>query len=453
MVGAMKIFIFVVLFFIFSLQLIATHSLGGYISYEHVSGLTYEVTVTIWQDGNSPAIERREIEIIWGDNSGLDSIDRSSTELVNSDAFPLVKNIYKKQHTFPSAAFTYTITVEDPNRRANIVNITNSVNQALFLQTSLFIDPFNLIQNNAATVNAELYANCQVGRAFNYNLAAFDQDGDFLTYELVPTKGTSGVTAQGYQFPDGSSIKLVNGELNWTPRSTGAFQFSIEITECRGNRNIAKTTVDLLIGCNSSTTSSSFSNVNRLDTNHRGEIHYTIFPGDSVKFNVGYQSNDPFTLKLLNGDNRATYDSLGNFRFTSTPLDNRCVPLLFVIEASSTEMKEHLSILISVFDSTQLNCDTICGYQLISVPEINDGTLKSKVSPNPFSKSTLIQIQQSKATHFTFRLFNSMGKLMEERLLVGNEVNLKRNGLTSGGYFYTLSSTDGKYGSGKLIVQ
>mgnify|MGYP000489423196 CR=1 FL=1 len=59
---------------LFSAETFATHNLAGDITYRHISGLTYEITVTIFADGSQPAFARKDIQIDWGDRTGRDSI-------------------------------------------------------------------------------------------------------------------------------------------------------------------------------------------------------------------------------------------------------------------------------------------------------------------------------------------------------------------------------------------
>lgn len=451
----MKKLIVVLLFILVNLKLSATHSLGGYISYEHVSGLTYEFTVTIWQDGNSPAIDRSEIEINWGDNSGLDSLDRTSLQTVNSNPFLLVKSTYKKQHTFPGSSFTYSITVEDPNRPFSIINITNSVNVPLVLETTLYITPFNSNQNNSATINSELYAIAEVGKEFKYNLAAVDQDGDFLTYNLVPSRGTGNSTAPGYQFPSNSSVHLINGELSWLPSSAGKYQFTIEITECRKNGFLAKTTIDLMVTSETNSSQGSSFNTSQLNKDQSGAISYTITPGDTLSFNLPYLStNTNDSLRLIEPTGRASYTNQGAFKFISKLNDNRCAPYLFVFENNSSGIIEHETVMIRVIDTNQLNCDTLCGFGVISVKENPKATTTVHVAPNPFKDFTFLSLSTQLKENTLLQLFDSKGKEIPVNYsLTGDRIKLNRPKVNSGIYFYRIFEDSQFITSGKLLIQ
>ena len=142
-----KLFGFIFLLFV-AISSYATHNLAGEITYRHISGLTYEFTFTIYADGNSPAIERREIEVNWGDNTKLDSINLNNQTQIASNPFPILKRVWKATHTFPGPAFTYRISVEDPNRNANVLNMSNSINVPFTIQSELTIPAFTGDENN-----------------------------------------------------------------------------------------------------------------------------------------------------------------------------------------------------------------------------------------------------------------------------------------------------------------
>jgi len=73
-----------IILILLSVKSFATHNRAGEITFNHISGLTYEITVITYTKGSSPA-DRPKLEIKWGDNSPLDSIDRISDVFVGND--------------------------------------------------------------------------------------------------------------------------------------------------------------------------------------------------------------------------------------------------------------------------------------------------------------------------------------------------------------------------------
>ena len=206
----------------------ATHNRAGEITYRHLNGLTYEATITTYTKADSPA-DRLQLTILWGDGNN-EVITR-----INGGGFGVLvannikKNIYVGSHTFPAAG-VYQIGVEDPNRNEGIVNIPNSINIPFFVSSQLIINPFTGINNSVELLNPPLDLAC-AGQLFTHNPAAFDVDGDSLSYRLVVCKGENGLPIPGFQQPQATNsinIDAITGTLTWnTPPINGAGEYNI----------------------------------------------------------------------------------------------------------------------------------------------------------------------------------------------------------------------------------
>jgi len=218
----------------------ATHNRAGEITYRHIEDLTYEFTITTYTDPASLA-DRDALGINWGDGTPVDTLPRSSILLLTPD---IQKNEYIGFHTFAGVG-TFTISMVDPNRVEGILNIDGSVNVPFCLiDTFIIWDPLTLGYNSSPVLlNPPIdYAN--LGELFTHNPAAFDIDGDSLTYELVVPFQYPGIVVPGYQYPDDRtfctdtdvfSINTFNGDVIWDVPSclTGIFNIAILITEYR----------------------------------------------------------------------------------------------------------------------------------------------------------------------------------------------------------------------------
>lgn len=222
------------------LQVYATHNRAGEITYRHIEDLTYEFTITTYTDPASLA-DRDALGIDWGDGSPVDTLPRSSIALLTPD---IQKNEYIGQHTFAGVG-TFIISMVDPNRVEGILNIDGSVNVPFCLVDTFIIwDPLTLGFNSSPLLlNPPIdYAN--LGELFIHNPAAYDPDGDSLTYELVVPFQYPGIVVPGYQYPDDRTfctdtdqftINTFNGDVVWDVPSclTGIFNIAILITEYR----------------------------------------------------------------------------------------------------------------------------------------------------------------------------------------------------------------------------
>ncbi len=236
-----------ILFLLISVQAFATHNRAGEITYRHIAGFTYEITVTTYVKESSPA-DRPRLEIFWGDGSPLDSIDRISVTSLGND---ISKNVYIANHTYPGASpIPYILHVEDPNRNASIINIPNSVNVVFYVESTLIINPFIGVNNSPVLLNAPIDNAC-VGKTYTHNPGAWDIEGDSLYFSMEQSKQTNGDPIAGYTFPQASSYISVNGitgDLIWeSPIAIGEYNVSIRVDEYRYGVKIGSILRDMQI--------------------------------------------------------------------------------------------------------------------------------------------------------------------------------------------------------------
>ena len=239
--------IIVILLFLVSANSFATHNRAGEITYTHVSGLTYGITVTTYTKSSSIA-DRPKLEIRWGDSSPLDSITRILDQGLGND---IKKNVYYGEHNYPGASPSpYIISVEDPNRNSGVLNIGNSVTVPFYIESELYINPFIGINSSPVLLNPPIDNAC-VGATYVHNPGAVDADGDSLYYTLQQSLGAGGLLIPNYQFPAASNfitIDNVTGDLIWTtPILQGEFNVAILIEEFRNGFKIGSILRDMQI--------------------------------------------------------------------------------------------------------------------------------------------------------------------------------------------------------------
>lgn len=222
----------------------ATHQRAGEISYVYISGLTYEFTVTSYTYSLSPA-DRPEIEVMWGDGSSSVIQRTSKVDLGNY----ITRNTYVARHTF-SAAGSYNVSFEDPNRNAGIVNIPGSVEVPFFIETTIIINPFLGGNSSPQLLNPPVDNGC-TNVIYYHNPGAYDADGDSLSYSLVSCRGYDGEEIPGYQLPNAShsiSIDAFTGDLVWdAPTMAGEYNVAILIQEWRNGILISSMVRDMQI--------------------------------------------------------------------------------------------------------------------------------------------------------------------------------------------------------------
>ena len=217
----------------------ATHQRAAEITFRHLSGLTYEITLTSYTNTLSPVNNARNyLTINWGDGTS-DLIPR-----VQSIFLPdtIRYNKYVGQHTFPGPSSSpYVISCEDPNRNLGIMNIPNSVNIPMYIYSELTISPY-ITYDNSPILLVPPVDNACVNEPFYHNPGAYDPDGDSLSYKLVTCLCIQGMPIPGYTLPppvNSCHINPVTGDFSWiSPPQQGEYNIAILIVEWRNGLRI-----------------------------------------------------------------------------------------------------------------------------------------------------------------------------------------------------------------------
>ena len=222
----------------------ATHNRAGEITYRQISELTFEVTVTTFTYTLSKA-DRPSLDIEWGDNSITNVARISETYLPNN----YKKNVYVSQHTYPGPGI-YKIIMQDPNRNYGVENIPNSVNVVFSISTILIVNT-SIGTNSTPVLLNPPYDKAALGQVFIHNPAAYDPDGDSLSYQLTVCTKEDAKPIQNYSYPPASHsfyVDSVSGDLVWdTPTAVGIYNVAMEIQEWRDGIKIGVVVRDMQI--------------------------------------------------------------------------------------------------------------------------------------------------------------------------------------------------------------
>jgi len=282
----------------------ATHNRAGEITVEQISGNQYKITVTTYTS-TLTGVDRDSLVVSWGDGS-FGIIERTSEVLLPND---YKHNTYEGFHEYPGTG-VYEIVMEDPNRNPDIVNIPNSVFTVFSLKTTLNIDLTTGNINTPVLLNPP-YDRAGLGHPFIHNPAAFDPDGDSISYELTVCRADNGDPIENYSFPEASDTLLVNpvnGDLLWNaPVETGKFNIAMQIYEWRNGIIISSIVRDMQI------------DVEEADNNppiNNALQDFCVVAGDSVTLTVSATDADnDFVQQIFTGgpfilDNAPEIDSV-----------------------------------------------------------------------------------------------------------------------------------------------
>ena len=240
---ALWVSIFVVLFCA-SLQ--ATHQKAAELIVEHVSGYTYRARLYTYTFTQTD-VDRPQLEIGWGDGT-TSILNRSREVLLDNDT---KFNYYEGTHTYAGPG-SYTLYMEDPNRNSGVVNVPNSVLTFMYISTTITISPW-LGDGNSSPVTTRRPVDDQacLGQRYEHNPAAYDPDGDSLSYKLIPCRGEGGESIPGFTYPAASDTFMIDsksGTLVWdAPMAQGEYNAAILIEEWRNQVKIGDVTRDMQI--------------------------------------------------------------------------------------------------------------------------------------------------------------------------------------------------------------
>ena len=251
-------YLFIICFIGLYSKSFATHNRAGEITFKWVGpgSFTYQIKVTTYTNllgtGGGTPPDRCQDTVNFGDGTsavvnrtnGAIGLCAPATNGVNLSNSTRV-NEYVTTHTYPGSG-NYIISMQDPNRNAGVINMTNSVNQVFYVQSLLVIS--NFFGNNSSPVlTFPPIDNGCVGQCFYHNPGAYDPDGDSLSYELTNCLGDGGLVCVGYTYPTTGgglyNVDSLSGTLTWcTPQSQGMYNLAMIIKEWRkdvnGNLNL-----------------------------------------------------------------------------------------------------------------------------------------------------------------------------------------------------------------------
>ncbi len=333
-----------VLLFLFAFlpaSVYATHNRAGEITYKQISDLTYRITViTYTSTGPEPVADRPKLEVQFGD--GTKAEVARIEEVYLPDYYKRNKYVY--DHSYPGPG-TYQIFVEDPNRNRGVKNIPNSVNVVFSIKSILIINP-SIGQNSTPVLLNPPIDKAARGYTFIHNPAAFDPDGDSLSYKLAICTAEGGKEIEGYTFPPFSDSLVVNertGDLIWAaPTEIGKYNVAMTIEEWRKGVRIGRIQRDMQIEVYETTNKPpEISGAGRFciiaGETFKTEIRATDPNGDLINIHV---SGGPFSLEV----NPAKFTqaistpglSIGGITWKTDCTLVRKQPYLMIIKAKDT---------------------------------------------------------------------------------------------------------------------
>lgn len=213
----------------------ATHNRAGEIIVCRIGNSnTYRITVITHTKLSAPA-DRPDLAINYGDSPIWDTIPR--TLITDTPDQDLRRSEYVTEHTYVGPG-VYILSIDDQNRNGGVINIPNSIAQSFSVSTRFVISPVTGGNCSVRFLNSPIQDAC-LNQTWVHNPAAYDPDGDSLSYEPAVCLGLGGQPIQGYTFPGPNySIDPLTGTITWNaPSITGEYNIAFIVREWRRRDN------------------------------------------------------------------------------------------------------------------------------------------------------------------------------------------------------------------------
>ncbi|TPE44659.1 T9SS type A sorting domain-containing protein [Pontibacter mangrovi] len=465
-----KLYLSVLALLLLPMLVQANHINSGYISYtiDPDGPRRFNFTLTLLTNHHSQA-EDPMVTMYMGDGNTV-NVPRTSVKKYNHN-YDIETFEWSYTYTTPRL---YTVGWVGENRNSNVLNIPAPSDQASFyVSTTVSVNPLspNLHGIHLAGVP---FLHGRVGEPFKYNLAAYDADGDNLTYKLVAPKKQDKegniVAIEGYEMPDGMTINEY-GEIHWdAPTVAGKYTVAVQITEYKNGVEQGINHVDLeMIILNPEEDlrpTLSLLNKSQLLQNDDGSVQ--VMPGEPLKLEYFMRrhpdTDEPVRAKLyseldtleLLPINIAVRDSADGQAITVmfTPGQELVREQAYTLAMSAMAIYDKYSIptyqekLIASWDFTYIHIGNV-------TPTATDDDLKNAgfiLYPNPVADKFVIEAPDMPGMFVL--LFDATGKRAGTlKLQPGKNNFTKPSSLANGLYFYTIYSRQQPVGSGKLVVR
>jgi len=439
---------------IFPYAVKADHYYGGYITYKHISGQTYEVTLVTYADNDKENSDRDSVDVIWGD--GVKEYIQRVNNLGNGETvFPgIKKNIYKGIHTYEDFG-NYQLVFIDDFRPLDIDNIAQGKSGSTLLYFDAIIpvhDITKFCKNNAPGFLTEPFMTGLEGQPFRLSLTHYDIDGDSLSFKLVDPKVRKDVAVPGYYKPNGVKIDAKTGLFSWEFAEAGRYVFAYEIEEYRNNQLIGSSIADFPVFISDDVKGKGgFSTIEGVNDNAylfdgpeliNVNIAYENDEADSVFIEVYHALNTHFSVSentVSNG--QQAFDSLTiNYFGNDYAQGNHIVTFRAGNIYGSDTIFDYSSFILSTASDTTWGCSV--PKDLKDVVEITPIVKQFDVTPNLFDNSVWINVGED-YENIQVEVFDLRGRLVsKEENPEAQTFKMELTTLRSGMYFFRLLRKD-----------
>ncbi len=203
---------------------LATHLRCGDISIKKLNnGLTYTIKLTIYTNlGSQVRFEGGTLR--FGDGSSIIT-PRVESKVLNKDSGLGVVE-FSANHTYPGPG-RYTISYQERNLNAGILNVSNAIDTPFFLKLTTIIDPLFPDNSSPLFLMPPVFVNT-TNQPYSISNAAYDVSGGYIRYQLGMLYQANNILALGFKLPKNLSVNYYNGLVTWDNKLDGDIAYEGE---------------------------------------------------------------------------------------------------------------------------------------------------------------------------------------------------------------------------------
>ncbi len=397
--------------------------------------------------------------------------------------------VYTFRYTYPAPG-TYTVSFSEYNRPTGTANIGQTTDMLFHLQTSFTINPAS-VNNGPQLLNPPIFR-AVAGQKVCMGPAAYDPEGDSLSYRLLVPLSKANTGVRGYRLPNQVSppgvsesggapsfaIDKLTGEICWDApglRKRGGgvmtedgdraeYTIAFVVDEWRNGSKLSSTVRDFTVTVmRPQAPAPELRAENASAAGFDANRQVRVEPGQRLTFSVLYKSQLPSALDSLilvsetgrpYGNASATaIDSAGftkvTYAWTPTAANRRRHPYVLVFRGSSPQSWWGESSFNDLTFSVYVGSDVPKERVTTTEVELNDRSIR--LFPNPAQHIVrLAEVPGTEAVYF--QLTDALGRqVYHSSNLRDTNLEMDLTTLPNGIYVYTITSGPGVVGKGRLL--
>jgi hypothetical protein len=365
-----------------SYNMSATHLMGGEIIAQQISGLQYKITLTTYRDTIGIAMAP-SANFSVKDTNGNVIMTFSTTydSIISGNTLPMYPYGVEVYFFIDTITLPYggmfTIGWGNCCRNGAIQNITNPLNQSMFLQTEM--TAMDSLSNSTPFFLVPAAIFLPINTQWQYNPLPFDPDGDSLYWSLSFPLNNWNTACPGFTIPGSSSgpmtINPITGTITWTANTLGNFVATVLVEEYRNGFKIGSIRRDMQFITVTTNNVGPQWNKGNLPVDALGNIHVNLIQNSSFQMNLsGYSiSGQPLYVEaygepFFTQPNPAVFTSVGsgvndsisaNILWAPSAAQTRSTPYILAIRLSDGYLMQDLSLIFTV-STTVSAIDELC---------------------------------------------------------------------------------------------